>query len=116
MLTLHACIHKLAMPCISGVSSSGAFGISFIAGKKVHSFELPFKLEWFQSFLEERGEHKHARVEWLWTETEHMFAALKHQNGICSAGRRSEIMEMCLTLDHSLLKKTSNEQRLTQEL
>ena len=34
----------------------GAFGISFIAGKKkkVDSFGLPFKLEWFQSFLEER--------------------------------------------------------------
>lgn len=45
VFTLHACIHKLALPCISGVSSSGAFGISFIGGKKVHSFGLPFKLE-----------------------------------------------------------------------
>ena len=50
----------------------GAFGISFIAGKKnkikVHSFDLPFKLEWFQSFLEERkgggGERVANMQEW----------------------------------------------------
>lgn len=77
VFTLHAWVHKFAMPCISGVSSSGAFRISFTAGKKEEKIRhssvcCHLSLNDSQSFLEERkegGERRRARGERLETRT-----------------------------------------------